>query len=108
MSDFIVGQESGLMDVEVAYALPDNQLIISLSVPNDSNVEQVIKASGIMQRYPQIDLEKDKIGIFSKVCKLDKIMKPGDRVEIYRSLIVDPKEKRRRRAEQTAKKKKIS
>ena len=87
-----------LLTVEVVYALPDEQVIIVAEIALGSNVRQAIEHTDILQRFPQIDLEKDKVGIFSRVCKLDRVLEQGDRVEIYRSLLVDPKEKRRRRA----------
>ena len=94
--------DTDMIEVEVAYALPQEQSILAVRVPPGSTAKQAIEASGILQRYPQIDLETDRIGIFSKVCKLDRVLEAGDRVEIYRPLLIDPKEKRRRRAEQNA------
>ncbi|MBP1149100.1 MULTISPECIES: RnfH family protein [Methylocaldum] len=86
------------MKVEVAYAKPDVQVILTVNVPENATAETAIAASGILDRFPEIDLTKDKIGIFSKVCSIDQPIKPGDRVEIYRPLIADPKEARRARA----------
>lgn len=91
--------------IEVAYALPDEQLILEVEVPADSTVEHAIKRSGILERYPQIDLESDKVGIFGKMCKLNASLKNKDRIEIYRPLIADPKESRRQKAEMEKKKK---
>ena len=89
--------ESEVIHVEVAYALPDQQLILELDVPVGTTVEQAIKESAILDSYPEINLEKNKVGIFGKLTKLVTELKPGDRVEIYRSLIADPKEVRRQR-----------
>jgi len=86
------------MKVEVAYAKPNVQVLLSVDVPENSTAETAIVASGILNRFPEIDLAKNKIGIFSKVCPIDQPIKPGDRVEIYRPLIADPKEARRARA----------
>ena len=86
------------MRVEVAYARPDLQLILPADVDEDSTAEHAIRQSGILERFPEIDLSQHKIGIFSKPCKLDQRLRPGDRVEIYRPLIADPKEARRNRA----------
>jgi len=86
------------MKVEVAYAKPNVQVLLSVDVPKNSTAETAIVASGILNRFPEIDLAKNKIGIFSKVCPIDQPIKPGDRVEIYRPLIADPKEARRARA----------
>jgi len=85
--------------VEVAYALPNEQVILSLEVPNDCTVEDVIKRSGILESYPQIDITTDKVGIFGKMCKLNATLRNKDRIEIYRKLIADPKESRRQKAE---------
>lgn len=93
------------LQIEVAYALPDEQLILEVEVPTDSTVEHAIKRSGILERYPQIDLSTDKVGIFGKMCKLNASLKNKDRVEIYRPLIADPKESRRQKAEMEKKNK---
>ena len=90
--------------VEVAYALPDEQVILSLEVPDDCVVEEVIKRSGILETYPQINLDTDKVGIFGKMCKLNTSLRNKDRIEIYRKLIADPKESRRQKAEMERKK----
>ena len=86
------------IDIEVAYALPDEQVIIPLAVNNNATVEDAIRQSGILETYPEISLEVNKVGVFGKLSKLDTRLKTGDRVEIYRSLIADPKEVRRKRA----------
>ncbi len=84
--------------VEVAYALPDTQLILPVGVAPDTTAEQAIIASGILQKFPDIDLTSNKVGIFGKLVKLDTVLREKDRVEIYRPLIADPKEVRRQRA----------
>ena len=89
--------ESEVIHVEVAYALPDQQLILELDVPVGTTVEQAIKESAILDSYPEINLEKNKVGVFGKLTKLVAELKSGDRVEIYRPLIADPKEVRRQR-----------
>ena len=94
--------------VEVAYALPDEQLILEIEVDADCQVEEAIKRSGILERYPQIDLSTDKVGIFGKMCKLNAGLNHKDRIEIYRPLIADPKESRRQKAEMAKKKAKQS
>lgn len=86
------------MRVEVAYARPDVQLILPVEVDQGSTAEHAIRQSGVLEKFPEIDLEQNKIGIFSKECKLDQPLRPGDRVEIYRPLLADPKEARRNRA----------
>lgn len=84
--------------VEVAYAKPEKQLILTLKVAPGTTAEQAIVASGIMQKFPEIDLTLNKVGIFGKMVKPDTELREKDRVEIYRPLIADPKEVRRQRA----------
>ena len=86
--------------VEVAYALPHRQLIIPLQVSPDSTAEQAIQESGILAKFPEIDLNQNQIGIFGKLTRLDTVLRHMDRVEIYRPLIADPKEVRKQRAEE--------
>lgn len=92
-----------IIKVEVAYAKPEQQIIVNVEVAADATAEQAILASGILKQFPEIDLEQTEIGIFSKVCKLDHRLFPGDRVEIYRPLLLDPKEQRRQRASRNLK-----
>lgn len=89
--------------VEVSYAMPDEQVILSVEVPEDCVVEEAIKRSGILERFPQIDIATDKCGIFGKMCKLTASLHNKDRIEIYRKLIADPKESRRQQAEKQKK-----
>ena len=84
--------------VEVAYAMPEEQIIISIKVPIKYNVKQAIEKSDIQKKFPSIDLSKNKVGIFGKKTTLDHVLKNRDRIEIYRPLILDPKEMRRKRA----------
>lgn len=93
------GEIVDLITVEVAYAMPDEQVILSLEIAKDCTVEDAIKHSGILEAFPQINLSDDKVGIFGKMCKLDATLRNKDRVEIYRKLIADPKESRRQQAE---------
>lgn len=86
------------LQVEVAYALPDEQHIFALEVPPGTTAGQAIERSGVLERFPDIDLAAQKIGIFGKLNKPDYVLRPGDRVEIYRPLIADPKEVRKQRA----------
>ncbi len=88
------------MKVEVSYALPERQTVRALEAEPGITVEEAIRASGILDEHPEIDLEKNRVGIFGKVTRLDTVLRDGDRVEIYRPLIADPKEARRRRAAQ--------
>ncbi len=86
------------ISVEVAYALPDQQTIVALTVAADATLQEVIQASGLLDQYPDIDLKKNKVGVFGKLGKLTDTLHAGDRVEIYRPLIADPKEVRKQRA----------
>jgi putative ubiquitin-RnfH superfamily antitoxin RatB of RatAB toxin-antitoxin module len=86
------------MMVEVAYALPDQQVIIPVKMPVGATAEAAIKQSGVLAKFPDIDLAVNKIGLFGKLSKLDAELRHLDRVEIYRPLIADPKEVRRQRA----------
>ncbi len=85
------------IEVEVAYALPEEQELVALEVPAGTTVEEAIRLSGILDRHPEIDLQVNKVGIFGKVTRPSTVLRPGDRVEIYRPLKADPKEVRRRR-----------
>ena len=86
--------------VEVAYAKPDEQVIIPVVAQAGMTAAVAIAASGILIRFPEIDLAQNKIGIFGKLVKPDTVLRDKDRVEIYRKLIADPKEVRRKRADE--------
>jgi uncharacterized protein len=88
------------ISVEVAYALPSQQVIIPVKLDEGMTIEQAIRSSGLLEKFPDIDLDRNKVGIFGKLSKLDTVLREKDRVEIYRPLIADPKEVRRQRAEQ--------
>ena len=88
------------MPVEVVYALPDRQVILALEVSADASIADVITQSGLLEQFPEIDLGKNKVGVFGKLGKLTDTLHAGDRVEIYRPLIADPKEVRKKRAAQ--------
>lgn len=94
------------IQIEVAYALPEHQTIVETRVPKGATVEDGIRTSGILKLFPDIDLEEQKVGIFSKVVPLTQALAERDRIEIYRKLIADPKAARRNRAEQDKAKKK--
>lgn len=86
------------INIEVAYALPDKQKIIALQVEAGASIEDAISASGILNLFPEIDLSRQKVGVFSKPRRLSDLVLAGDRIEIYRPLIIDPKEVRRKRS----------
>ena len=90
--------------VEVVYALPEKQYLFQVKLAEGSSVEQAIHVSGLLELRHDIDLTQNKIGIYSRPVKLQDVVNDGDRVEIYRPLIADPKELRRQRAERSAKK----
>ncbi|WP_312041572.1 RnfH family protein [Erwinia sp.] len=90
--------------VEVVYALPEKQYLYTVNVEEGATVEQAIKASGLLELRSDIDLASNKVGIFSRPVKLSDEVNSGDRIEIYRPLLADPKELRRQRAERAAKK----
>jgi uncharacterized protein len=86
------------INVEVVYALPARQIVVPLKLPAGTTLQQALESSGLPAKYPEIDLAKGKFGIYSKLAKLDTPLRDRDRVEIYRSLIADPKEVRKQRA----------
>jgi putative ubiquitin-RnfH superfamily antitoxin RatB of RatAB toxin-antitoxin module len=88
------------LTVEVVYALPHQQALLRVQLADGATVEDAIRGSGVLDAHPEIDLAKSKVGIFSKLVKLDEKVRDRDRVEIYRPLIADPKEVRRKRAEE--------
>jgi putative ubiquitin-RnfH superfamily antitoxin RatB of RatAB toxin-antitoxin module len=87
-----------MLSIEVCYALSGKQEIVRLKLPVGSTLQQALEASGLLGKYPEIDLKKNKFGIFAKLSKLDSVLRDQDRVEIYRPLIADPKEVRKQRA----------
>ncbi len=88
------------MQIEVVYALRDKQTLLELEANEGVTLKQAVEASGMLDIYPQIDLIKDKTGIFGKIAKLDAILRDKDRVEIYRPLVADPKAVRKERVAQ--------
>lgn len=86
------------ISVEVAYAKPEEQVVIPLDLEPGATLRLAIERSGVLQRFPEIELETVKVGIFGKAAQLDAELSAGDRVEIYRPLIADPKEARKKRA----------
>ena len=82
--------------VGVVYATAEQQLWLRLDVPRGSTARQAIELSGVLEKFPEIDLDKQKIGIFGKMAKLDAVLEESDRVEIYRPITADPKKVPRR------------
>lgn len=93
--------------VEVAYALRDRQVLVVVDLEKGRTVEEAIRRSGILEAFPGFDISRSPVGIFGRVVTLDTRVRDGDRVEIYRPLIADPKEIRRRRAQRAARKRTI-
>lgn len=89
---------SEMLSFEVVYALPEKQEILTVRLAEGATVRQAIEASGLLQKYPEIDLAKSKLGVFAKLAKPDAVLRDRDRVEIYRPLIADPKAVRQQRA----------
>lgn len=94
---------SAKISVEVVYALPEKQYLQKVSLEEGATVEQAIIASGLTRLRTDIDLSQNKVGIWSRAVKLQDVVRDGDRVEIYRPLIADPKALRRQRAEKSGK-----
>jgi hypothetical protein len=87
-----------MMKIEVVYALPESQALVSLQLPAGATVLQAVEASGFLTKFPEIDPAKNKFGVFAKLAKADTVLRDKDRVEIYRPLIADPKAVRKQRA----------
>lgn len=87
--------------VQVAYATPEEQVTVALYVPSGATVQETIEVSGLLDRFPELDLAVNRVGIFGRLRRLDDIVKAGERIEIYRPLRADPREARRRRAAAT-------
>lgn len=93
-----MAEPAAKLNVEVAYARPECQKVIVLMLAAGATVTEAIQQSGIMCDFPEIDLASAKVGIFGKRVRLDTMLQSGDRVEIYRPLLADPKDRRRKRA----------
>jgi putative ubiquitin-RnfH superfamily antitoxin RatB of RatAB toxin-antitoxin module len=86
--------------IEVVYALPHEQILLKLDVPVKTTIAEAVRLSGLPEKFPEIDLEKGKFGLYGKLSKAEVVLREKDRVEIYRPLIADPKEVRKKRAEE--------
>lgn len=91
---------TNLLSIEVVFARMHQSDIVRIELPEGSSIKQALEASGLLQKHPQIDLETWKFGVFGKLSRLDTPLRDHERVEIYRPLIADPKEVRRRRVEE--------
>jgi uncharacterized protein len=102
MNEVVMNEENSVQEqlaIEVVYGTPTRQEIINFTVAPNTTIEQAVLASGIIEDFPEIDLTINKVGIWNRVAKLSDIIKDLDRIEIYRPLLADPKEVRKRRAE---------
>ncbi len=86
------------INIEVVYALPHEQTLLKVQAPQGATVAEAVSLSGMLEKYPEIDITRNKLGIFGKLSKPDAELREQDRIEIYRPLIADPKEVRRQRA----------
>ncbi len=84
--------------VEVVYARPDQQALETIELEFGATLREAIERSGLLQRFPEIDLDANRVGRWNRAAELGDALRDGDRVEIYRPLLVDPKEMRRKRA----------
>jgi putative ubiquitin-RnfH superfamily antitoxin RatB of RatAB toxin-antitoxin module len=91
------GSDERPIVVEVAYALPHRQWLIELSVPPGTTCREVLLRSGLSRECPGLDVDRLAIGVFGEVCESTRIVEEGDRVEVYRPLLIDPREQRRNR-----------
>jgi len=84
--------------IEVVYALPGGEDAVALELRPGATAADAVRASGVLERHPEIDLERHKIGVHGRAVAAHSALRDGDRVEVYRPLILEPKEARRRRA----------
>ena len=87
------------IEVQVVYAAPRRPFAKTLALPAGSSVEQAVRASGLLDAFPELDLAHRRVGVFGEFVRLDECLHGGERVEIYRALIADPKEARQRRVQ---------
>ncbi|MDD5299822.1 MAG: RnfH family protein [Gallionella sp.] len=91
---------NGKINIEVVYALPDEQTLFKQQLPEGATVAEAIRLCGVLDKHPEVEIFASKLGIFGKLVKADAVLRDRDRVEIYRPLLADPKEVRRKRAEE--------
>ncbi|KTD96336.1 RnfH family protein [Pseudoalteromonas sp. H71] len=88
-----------MINIEVVFALPTTATCLSLEVQPGCTAEQAVIQSGIIEKCPEIDSNALTLGVWNRTVKANYELKDGDRIEIYRPLIADPKDARRKRAE---------
>jgi len=104
MVDLSAKPGSSVIEIQVACATEQRQLVLSLSVTQGCTALEAVRASGIQQEFPALDLTHPQLGIFGQCIPHHHVLQAGDRVEVYRPLILDPKESRRLRAQQAKQK----
>jgi putative ubiquitin-RnfH superfamily antitoxin RatB of RatAB toxin-antitoxin module len=85
--------------IEVVAAWPERQVLVKLDLPAGSTVAEAVRASGLAERFPELEIRDDHLGVFGELCRPDRVLDDGDRVELYRPLKLDPKTIRRINAE---------
>ncbi len=96
-----------MIDVEVAYATPARQAIVHVAVPAGTTLIEAVKQSDIVELFPELDIDNADMGIWSKPQSKDTVLKAGQRIEIYRPLLTDPKQARRKRASKRTPKRRL-
>lgn len=89
-----------MLEIEIVYGLADRQVLKSMTVAEGTTVREATLKSGLEVEFPELDLQQSPLGIFGKAVKDETVLRDGDRIEVYRPLLIDPKEARRKRAEQ--------
>ena len=89
-----------MLEIEIVYGLADRQVLKSMTVTEGTTVREAALKSGLEVEFPELDLQQAPLGIFGKVVKNETVLRDGDRIEVYRPLLIDPKEARRKRAGQ--------
>lgn len=89
------------IQIEVAYALPEEQFLFTEEVKKESTVGQALAASKLLAEFPNLNI--DKVGIFGKLVSPETVLRAGDRIEVYRPLKADPRDRRRAKVEQERK-----
>ena len=99
------GGQASVLNIEVGYALPDQQVLIALAVEEGTTIREAIARSGLLERFPGLRAGPGRVGVFGRVVDPDALVRDGDRIEIYRPLIADPRDARRERAKGSGKRK---
>ena len=88
-----------MLNIEIVYGLPDKQVLKTMQVVEGTTIRQAALQSGLENEFPDLDLHSAKLGIFGKIAKDDTVLRDKDRIEVYRPLLIDPKEARRQRVQ---------